>query len=997
MRLHSLEITAFGAFGGTERVDFDELGSDGLFLLHGQTGAGKTTVLDAVAYALYGTVPGARQTGKRLHSDHAPKDVRPEVVLEATIGGRELRLTRSPEFRRPKLRGEGFTDQPARGTLEWLDGSGENLSRINDIGAEIVRLLGMSAEQFFQVVLLPQGEFAKFLKADTKDRAALLEKLFGTSRFKSVEEWFAERRRRSAEGLALQRQSIEVGLAGLAAAAGTESFEPTDEQPAALGWAGALVAECDARVAESETALIAARAQSMSAAEQLSRVQAQMRAQKRADEATAQLAAYAAAAGERGLLVSEAEEAERAERVEWANGALIAATESRDGLRGQVAALESDLTSDATSVSTLTAARDTDGVLDRGALSRSVRDWDTELALLEQARELEASLTRDGAALAKVGEEIAELSGVAERKTAQLASVPGQLDELVAQVAAAEVARSEVPGLKVALDEALAAADAAGLLITAKAEREKRSTTVQTAVGRLQEARETALDLRERRLNGMAAELAGGLVDGESCAVCGSIEHPAPAVSAENVVTKEAEESAQEGVAKAADALEVSRAALRESDGDVDRYTERSGGLDLEAATEARAKARTAFVEASALADTLDGLVSRANGLRAKQDELGDLLAVVARDSAVAEERRGQLELKVADATTKLADVIGGDASVAERAGRLTGARDRVAALADLLGQADAAVEAAAKAQALVDEAVELAGFDSLESAIGAVRTTQRRKEIAQTLAAASEGSASARAVLAEAEVMAVAELAPVSADEPETEMRLATEALEGALRTHEHAEGRRAGVAAQFDGLKAAVGKLAPIETRHEKLASLADLMVGGGANLRKMSLGTYVLAARLEEVATVASRRLRVMSGGRFEFVHSDGKVNREVRGGLALNILDANTGSERPTSTLSGGETFMASLSLALGLADVVAEEAGGIQLETLFIDEGFGTLDAEALDLVMGVLDELRAGGRSVGIVSHVAEMRHRIPSRLFVKKGDSGSTLHMTEG
>src|SRR5699024_8984165 len=183
MRLHSLEITGFGPFSGTQRVDFDDLGADGLFLLHGQTGAGKTTVLDAVAFALYGTVPGARQDGRRLRSDHAAPGTPTEVTLHATIAGRSLRLRRSPEYMRPKQRGTGETKEQARVTLEWVDGSGENLSRIPDVAAQVTRLLGMSAEQFFQVVLLPQGEFARFLKAETKTRAALLERLFDTGRF----------------------------------------------------------------------------------------------------------------------------------------------------------------------------------------------------------------------------------------------------------------------------------------------------------------------------------------------------------------------------------------------------------------------------------------------------------------------------------------------------------------------------------------------------------------------------------------------------------------------------------------------------------------------------------------------------------------------------------------------------------------------------------------------------------------------------------------------
>jgi exonuclease SbcC len=206
----------------------------------------------------------------------------------------------------------------------------------------------------------------------------------------------------------------------------------------------------------------------------------------------------------------------------------------------------------------------------------------------------------------------------------------------------------------------------------------------------------------------------------------------------------------------------------------------------------------------------------------------------------------------------------------------------------------------------------------------------------------------------------------------------------------------RRAGQLEDLGGqLWAAVDRIAPAQRAFDELDGLADVVAGRGANNRRMSLHSYVLAARLEEVAQAGSVRLRRMSGGRYEFVHSDKAGPRGRRGGLGLDIRDDYTGAIRPAKTLSGGETFMASLSLALGLADTVAAESGGLVLDTLFIDEGFGGLDADTLDAVMGVLDELRAGGRVVGVVSHVDEMRQRIPSRLHVLRGRAGSHLQAT--
>jgi exonuclease SbcC len=187
---------------------------------------------------------------------------------------------------------------------------------------------------------------------------------------------------------------------------------------------------------------------------------------------------------------------------------------------------------------------------------------------------------------------------------------------------------------------------------------------------------------------------------------------------------------------------------------------------------------------------------------------------------------------------------------------------------------------------------------------------------------------------------------------------------------------------------------RLAPAEARQAELVALTDVVNGRGQNAHQMSLRSYVLAARLAEVADSATRRLRRMSQGRFSFVHSSAGGPRGTRGGLGLDVLDDYSGRVRPAKTLSGGESFLASLALALGLADVVAAETGGALLDTLFIDEGFGTLDADTLDLVMDTLDELRAGGRVVGLVSHVEELRQRIPVRLRVRRARGGSTLQV---
>src|SRR6476661_6559432 len=215
MRPHRLRVTAFGAFGGTVEVSFEDLACSGLFLLHGETGAGKTTLLDAIGFALYGRVPGERGKARRLRSDHAASGTSTEIQLEATLGGRRMRITRKPEQERAKLRGTGTTTEQARVLLEEQAGGSWRVvsTRVGEADAEIADLMGMSADQFFQVVLLPQGEFARFLHADAGDRAKLLQRLFGTDRFHAVEEWLARRRKATAD----EAREAEAGISGLVA------------------------------------------------------------------------------------------------------------------------------------------------------------------------------------------------------------------------------------------------------------------------------------------------------------------------------------------------------------------------------------------------------------------------------------------------------------------------------------------------------------------------------------------------------------------------------------------------------------------------------------------------------------------------------------------------------------------------------------------------------------------------------------------------------------
>ncbi|WP_137725000.1 AAA family ATPase [Prescottella subtropica] len=993
MRLHHLEVSAFGPFGDAVSVDFDELGADGLFLLHGRTGAGKTTILDAVAFALYGTVPGARRDGKRLLSDHAPAGAVPTVALEATVGGRRLRLTRSPEYERPKKRGAGTLTENAKATLDWLDGSGEPLSRIPDIAREVERMLGMTADQFFQVVLLPQGEFARFLRADNEDRGKLLEKLFDTTRFKSVEEWFVDRRKASADAVAEQRMKVDVLVAQVSTAAGTEAG--VDDDP--LDWSTRLLDEATG-IAESTTAeLAAARTvdrQARAAVEEARRVRG---LQQRRMQACGELAELEAGAPEREALATEADRAARAAAVAAAVAEADAATRDAETaqVRARTAADRLAASGDgADLVATLSwppSDTDRDTVRARG------REWTEEVArldtLLGEARVM-TQLDRDADEMRRRSTELA-------RRVDEIAAAQSRLPEDLAaaeqDVRAAEQAQASLPALE---DGAVRAADAAAAsdeLVAATTTLETRRQDTATARDAHQNARQHLLDVREQRIAGMAAELAVQLVAGEPCTVCGGVDHPAPARPGAETVTKDDEDTARTAEQHADAALAQAVARLADTERAVELLTQRAGGGDRDDLRAAHTAAAAAVERARTAGGRHPGAVVALDDLRSRGARLEEQARDVAAEKTALDTRVAGCEEQAAAWRTRLSEAAGTDADVAARRTRLDALATLATALFDARDRAAALAATARDRGARVQTAVGDADFASLDDALAAVRPADRIDRIRGVLDLARDRLASTRSVLAEPDVVAVADLEPVDPSGPETAARTATAVVEAAVAAASEAETRRGRLEGLVARLGATVGTLGPILAEHAELADLADVVAGRGQNTRKMSLRSYVLAARLEEVAVSASVRLRRMSAGRYEFVHSDEAGVRGRRGGLGLDIRDDYTGVVRSAKTLSGGESFLASLALALGLADVVAAESGGVVLDTMFIDEGFGTLDADTLDLVMGVLDDLRAGGRVVGIVSHVDEMRQRIPSRLHVLHGRTGSTLEMVAG
>ncbi|MEU3427616.1 SMC family ATPase [Streptomyces gardneri] len=1019
MRLHRLEITAFGPFGTRQTVDFDTLSSAGLFLLHGPTGAGKTSVLDAVCFALYGSVPGVRQSpGTSLRSDHAPVGTYTEVLLELTVGDRRLEITRRPAQQRPKKRGGGFTTEKAQTWLREYDpatGTWAGLSRSHqEIGEEITQLVGMSREQFCQVVLLPQGDFAKFLRADAEARGKLLGRLFDTRRFAAVEERLADLRRAAEqqvrdgdERLLTLAHRMTQAAGGLEAARTPVEGRPGDPGLAESVLTWAAVARTEAREALDITGvrLAAAERGQGSARAALDAEKELADRQARHAEALRRREQLTARAPERDRHQAALDRSLKAERVAPALGLRSDAEREHAGAHAarerSRALLPPDLADQ--------------GAEHLSALEHRLRGELGGLAAARRAERRSAALAEERTALAR---EARADEDALQDAAGWLADWEPRRTALAERVLAATDAAARAEHLVGRLDPArrrLAAARRRDAL--------ERDTTA--AEARLTDAREhrnaaheTWLDVKSRRLQGIAAELAATLAEGEACQVCGATAHPAPARTTADHVDRATEDAAYAAYTRADESrtaaereLAVAREAWSAARAEVLSAVSGSVASDPADLPEPASGADPTVDELTREVEELTRLYGEAHALAGQTHGAREALARAEREyeervaaqreaerrTAARTSRREALEGEQATLDEELVRARGAFGSVAEHATRLERKIAVLVEAAKALGAAELAAQRLKEADDRLADAAYRAGFATPAEARDALVGEAERRDLQRRVDAWQAEAAAVADRLAEPGTAAAAALPPADPAAAEAAHTAAERRLRQAASDLAAARDRATGLTGLSRQASTEVHRLGPLREEYDRVARLAALTAGTSAeNERRMRLESYVLAARLEQVAAAATARLQRMSSGRYTLVHSDARSGGK-RAGLGLHVVDAWTGNERDTATLSGGETFFASLALALGLADVVTDEAGGVRLDTLFIDEGFGSLDEQTLDEVLDVLDSLRERDRSVGIVSHVGDLRRRVPAQLEVVKARHGSAVRLRTG
>ena len=928
MRPLRLTLSAFGPYAAETTLDLEKLGKGGLYLITGDTGAGKTTIFDAITYALYDHSSSGIREGSMLRCKYADDKTPTFVELEFEVHGVRYTVRRNPEYQRPKARGEGMTTEKADATLTYPD-TRPPVTKAKDVTAAVQEIIGLDYNQFSQIVLIAQGQFTKLLNASTEERSRIFRKLFRTQRYAQLQE------RLQAEASALNQQRTAQN-AKLDSLLGGLQFSPEDPDAealralcaqtvpeTALALLDALTARQAAALEEAGTALQATEAQ-------LDTVQQQLGAAAQAQRLAQQLAA-------------------RQTELAAAKPALDAARAEADRHAGDAAQLDA-LTAQVTQAQSALAAYNALDTLCR----QQTEAQDAARLAAAQAQKRRTQLDNLNAALTAAETELAALAD-ADTRLLALQNRSAQLTQ-----------RGEaLAKLEQRLADCQRQAKAA----------HKAQENYRTAAAAQDEARARRDALERAFLDAQAGLLAESLTEGAPCPVCGSTHHPARALLPHTAPTQAQVETARQAAAEADRQAQNASAAAQSA-----------LAAANEAKTSLRRDAETLLPERFT---TPEGTVPLTFALMTNvlAEETAALQTAQADCKAQCRQaeadcrRKAQLE---ADRQTKTRQRPALEQAAAE-ADRSAAAQNASAdALEGQIAERRAALPYPRRADAQ-------AALDKLEADRSALRTgmdtAQRKLKQAEQTVAAAEAAVEA---LTAQQTAAQKELPARSAEEltaQQTELTAAREALRSREKQLSAQLLPNRKTAAQY---RAAAEARQALESRWQWVSALAATAGGTLTSKQKIKLEAYIQMNYLDRILRYANTRLMQMTAGQYE-LERIGAENQRSQSGLDLGVIDHYNGTRRSVKTLSGGESFKASLALALGLSDEVQSSAGGIRLDTLFLDEGFGSLDEESLELAIRVLSGLTEGDRLVGIISHVGALKGRIDRQVVVHKARTGGS------
>lgn len=984
MKIHRVTIAGFGPYKGREVVDFEAFADDGLFVITGKTGAGKSSILDAVTFALFGDVPRyGNVTDDSVRSKYlTDSSDETRVDLEFSQGERRYRVSRIPSYTKQGNK---------NASLQWAElaeitVAGEVViesRQLTKVSAQIDEIVRLNADQFKQVVLLAQGEFQRFLVANSDTRRELLRKLFNTGRFQRYGEDLDGQSKALRAALEHTGTTITAHIASLAHEVGQEiptSFDAT-QGAAVVAWAEPLLITQQGMLAEADARAAATTRTLDDAAAALSTATSIAERQKRRDTALAKKAALAAEQPEIDAATKALKAAQKADLAWSAVTIDREATQSREFAATTHSHAETAfgllLPKDATEPVALTALANAHTGLAATLAEAATREVGIE-TLRTQAEQASAVVASARETLAEHGRELDALKK----------SVPVLTEKIVQATKSADnfAAADKLHGALSTQFEAATRAEATQGTLTAAHAAEiaarESAATAHTAV----------TTLKKQQYGEYAGRLAEALVDGEACAVCGSPNHPSPAALGDGGVTDEqiigAEAAEKKSTTKATTAATrvTQLKTLLEAE-----LTASQAVSTAELATQlAEAEQRVTTARAAKL--TLTELLAQRESLEAETSAKAEELSVAKDALANATTASTLAESRLAAESTALQSARGSFATVAERLARIRAELAATTELMDARATLDRATTATTEAAARLATALTKHGFADAAQVERAVVAAPEQAALESRIRKHEQQAATVAETLAD-DALKSLPAKPVDLAGPAETHRLAQGTNTLAVRGQGEASKSCSSIKNLVGAITTALASAGTTQRDYDIVFRLAETVKGQGPNTKKMSLETFALAADLEEIVTQANVLLRTMTNGRYELLYSDELTKGRGKSGLALEVNDAYNDERRPPESLSGGEKFQASLALALGLAEVVTSRNGGVRLDTLFIDEGFGALDEETLAEVLDTIDSLREGGRTVGLISHVDQVKERIANHLNVRVSPGGwSTL-----
>ncbi len=1023
MRPLLLSMTAFGPFPGREHIAFDRMGEAPLFLINGPTGAGKTTILDAICFALYGRTTGDEREGSQMRADLAAAELPTEVTLVFELAGIYYRIRRSPEQQKPKSRGEGTTTRSPEAQLWQLNPEGHRLgieeqpefeqllvaSKVTDATREIERLTGLNADQFRQVMVLPQGKFRQLLMADSRDRERIFSQLFQTRIYKQLEERLKARAAAVRQQVEKQRQLIRGILEG----SGVETEEALATELGELQ--PALLQAAEERQQSEQALRLAGEAlqqavQLDKAFQQLAETEAELQRLRQNSEAVAQQRQQLQLAEQARQLAPLAEQLELQQREA---GRLQQQLQQAEQQRRQAAEQLQQARQQLESCQALELQLD-----QHKQQLATLSGYSTRADELQQAsRLLQGAITAEqqaGPLLNAKQKALADL--LAEKERGEQHSQ--QIQHRLAGLAEKQLQLSRLA------ERVRLAGELAGL------ENQQRQQQ-----GQLQQSETTGRKLAEQHQaalqqtkilelswhQGQAALLAAELADNQPCPVCGSCEHPQPALSIEAIPDQQQLEQAREKARQSQQQLSDAREAYQLKKKDLDHLASQITELQRQLGEERDVNAlsrqhRALEAEVSELLSLqpqlqqiqqqLQQLKLQEADCRRQQELAASQLAERQTQRAAAASRHQQAESELPEAWRHAGAletaVQQKQREIAELQQRIDRIRQQFSQTSDQSSRAEAMLSSLndqqQQQQRRVDDcrntwqqSLQGSPFASEEAFGAALLSEADQRQLKQQI----DDYDQRRAGLEGAEARQRQLLEGQQPPQPALlEQRLAE--AEQRKKQQDQRWQQLDRRVSQLQGTEQKLRRARSTQQRQEQqyrlIGTLSDVACGQTGN--RISLQRFVLSVLLDDVLIEASHRLSLMSKGRYQLLRKEQKARGNKASGLELEVEDAYTGKVRPVATLSGGESFMAALSMALGLSDVVQAYAGGIRLDALFIDEGFGSLDPESLDLAIRTLIDLQRSGRMIGVISHVAELKELDWNRIDLSTNPKGSSIKM---